>query len=90
MVESTMNAIRKTLLIGAGALALTATAASAAVVCNDEGDCWRVRGRPAYGPDLRLNIHPDDWRWSRHDRYRWREPGRGHGYWRGGDWIVIR
>ena len=85
-----MNAIRKTLLIGAGALALTATAASAAVGCNDEGECWRVRGRPAYGPDLRLSIHPDHWSWSRHDHYRWREPGRGHGYWRGGNWVVIR
>jgi len=90
MVESTMNAIRKTLLVGAGALTLTATAASAAVVCNDEGDCWRVRGRPTYGPELRLNIHPDNWQWRRHEHYRWREPGRGHGYWRGGNWVVIR
>lgn len=90
MVESSMSAIRKTLLIGAGALALTATTASAAVVCNDEGDCWRVRGRPAYGPELRLSIHPDNWRWQRHEHYRWREPRRGHGYWRGGNWIVIR
>jgi len=85
-----MKAISTALLIGASALTLTATAASAAVVCNDEGDCWRVRGRPAYGPELRLNIHPDDWRWGRHEHYRWREPGRGHGYWRGGNWIVVR
>jgi hypothetical protein len=86
-----MNAIKKTLLAGAGALALTATGASAAVVCNDEGDCWRVRGRPAYEPGLRLNIHPDNWRWSRSERhYRWRDPGRGHGYWRNGIWVEIR
>ena len=25
------------------ALALSATGASAAVICNDEGDCWRVK-----------------------------------------------
>ncbi|HJZ33893.1 MAG TPA: hypothetical protein VKF35_22445 [Hyphomicrobiaceae bacterium] len=85
-----MNSISKALLIGATALTLTASAASAAVVCNDEGDCWRVRGRPAYGPDLRLRIHPDNWQWGRHEHYRWREPGHGHGYWRGGNWIVIR
>ena len=29
-----------------GLLALTATNASAAVVCNDEGDCWRVKESP--------------------------------------------
>ena len=42
-----MKTINKALLIGATALTLTATAASAAVVCNDEGDCWRVRGSGA-------------------------------------------
>ena len=36
-------------LLGAAALAMTAGTASAAVVCNDDGDCWRVRGRPNYG-----------------------------------------
>ena len=85
-----MRGFSKAILVGTGALALMATAASAAVVCNDEGDCWRVRGRPSYGPELRLQIHPDDWRWSRGERYRWREPGRRHGYWRGGTWIEIR
>jgi len=85
-----MKAINKALLVGAAALTLSVTAASAAVVCNDDGDCWRVRGRPEYGPDLRLSIHPDNWRWERGERRRWREPGRGHGYYRGGSWIVIR
>jgi hypothetical protein len=85
-----MNTLRKTMLAGAGLLALTATTASAAVVCNDDGDCWRVRGRPAYEPGLRLSIHPDNWRWEGRERYRWREPGRGHGYWRNGAWIEIR
>ena len=30
-------------LIGIGILAVTATTASAAVVCNDDGDCWRTK-----------------------------------------------
>ncbi len=84
-----MNMIGKA-LFGAAVLAMTAGTASAAVVCNDDGDCWRVRGRPAYGPDVRVKIYPDNWKWSSGDRYRWREPGRGHGYWRNGVWIVIR
>jgi hypothetical protein len=80
----------RTFLLAAGTLALTATSSSAAVVCNDEGDCWRVRGRPSYGPELRLRIHPDNWTWRSGERYRWREPGRGHGYWRRGSWVEIR
>jgi hypothetical protein len=89
-MEVTMTRASRAILIGAGALVLSATASSAAVVCNDEGDCWRVRGRPSYGPDLSLRLYPDDWRWSRGEHYRWREPGRGHGYWRRGAWIEIR
>jgi hypothetical protein len=87
-----MKPLTKTALVVAGALTLTAGSASAAVVCNDEGECWRIQGRPNYGPELRLRIHPDDWRWGDNDRarYRWREPGRGHGYWRNGVWIEIR
>jgi hypothetical protein len=85
-----MNAIGKTILATATALALTAGAASAAVVCNEEGDCWRVSGLPRYEPSLRLRIMRDDWRWREGERYRWREPGRGHGYWRRGTWVEIR
>jgi hypothetical protein len=78
------------MILGAAALAMTAGTASAAVVCNQDGDCWRVRGRPDYRPDLRLSIHPDNWRWRSSERYRWREPGRGHGYYRDGVWLEIR
>jgi hypothetical protein len=38
------------------------TAASAAIVCNAEGDRWHIRGSPEYKPELRLQIHPDDWK----------------------------
>ena len=44
----------------AAVLALTATASSAAVVCNDEGDCWRVKERPDYEPGLKLRVYDDD------------------------------
>jgi hypothetical protein len=84
-----MNAISKALLVAASALSLTASAASAEIVCNAEGDCWHVRGKPSYGPDLKLSIHPDNWKWSGSERYRWREH-EGHGYWRRGAWVDIR
>jgi hypothetical protein len=77
------------LLVGASALAFTATTASAAVVCNDEGDCWHVRGGARYEPGLKLRVYPDNWRWREQEHYRWREHG-GHGYWRNGAWIELR
>ncbi len=92
-----MRNLTKGLMITAGAitmsisaLAVSSTPSSAAVVCNRDGDCWRVRGRPAYGPDLGLRIYGDNWRWRRGENYRWRNHGRGHGYYRGGAWITIR
>ena len=54
-----MKALSKA-AFGAALLALTAGSASAAVVCNEEGDCWRVTGEPRYEPSLRLRIQKDD------------------------------
>jgi len=54
----------KKYLLGAaflGILAMTATGASAAVVCNDEGDCWKVKDKYDYPPDAHLQIYGDDW-----------------------------
>ena len=82
--------VAATLGLSAGTLALSAGTASAAVVCNDDGDCWRVRGRPHYDSGLRLRVYEDSWRWGRGENYRWRDPGRGHGYWRDGIWLEIR
>ena len=45
-----MRSVTKAILVGAGALALAATGASAAVVCNSEGDCWHVKGEAKYKP----------------------------------------
>jgi hypothetical protein len=92
-----MNAFGKGLLIAAGALTLgagvttmSAGEASAAIVCNRDGDCWKVRGKPRYKPEFGLRIYSDDWRWRRGENYRWRKSGRGHGYYRDGVWITIR
>lgn len=38
-----------------GTLALTANA-SAAVVCNEDGDCWRTKERLTYPPAARVQI----------------------------------
>ena len=85
-----MKALTAALLIAAGTLAVSASASSAAVVCNRDGDCWRVRGKPSYGSDLGLRIYGDNHRWRRGENYRWRKVGRGHGYYRDGAWITIR
>ena len=85
-----LRLISKTALAAAAALTLGVGAASAAVVCNEEGDCWRVSGEPRYEPALKLRIFPDAWKWKEGERYRWRDPGRGHGYWRNGAWVEIR
>ena len=74
-------------VIALGALTLCANGASAAVVCNDEGDCWHVHGKPHYKPEFGLHIHPDSWKWDS-GKYRWHEH-EGHGYWKGGVWIGL-
>ena len=78
-----------TALAYTAALALSATAASAAVICNDEGDCWRVKEKRDYKPELKLRVYDDNWKWKEGEKYRWREAGTGHGYWRGGVWVNI-
>jgi len=73
-------------VLAVSAVAVTATSASAAIVCNREGDCWHVRNHYHYQPGFNLIVHEDNWRWRTHDRYRWREH-HGRGYWRNGIWI---
>jgi hypothetical protein len=69
-----------------GAMALLASAASAAVVCNEDGDCWRVKEKHTYPPDVRVQIYEDDFDITTR-KYRWRDAGPGRGYWRGGVWV---
>ena len=84
-----MNVFAKASLVGAAALTLTATSASAAIVCNDEGDCWKVKEKYEYRPEARVRVYDDSWKWRDEDkgRYRWRDSGPGRGYYRGGVWI---
>lgn len=73
-------------LLGAGALALSTTSASALIACNNDGVCWHVHHRWVYRPEFGVVVHPDTWRWGPGEHYVWREhPGRG--YWRGGVWV---
>jgi hypothetical protein len=79
-----------TLSLAAGIVAFTAPA-SAAIVCNEDGDCWRVKRKYEYRPEFRLKVYDDDWRWGDSDkhRYRWRDAHDGPGYWRKGVWITF-
>lgn len=84
-----MKLVTTAALLGASVLAFTATTASAEIVCNEDGDCWHVKERHKYSPELHLRIHPDNWRWKDAEtRYRWREH-EGRGYWRGGIWVDL-
>jgi hypothetical protein len=65
-------------------LALTASA-SAAVICNEDGDCWRTKERLTYPPEARVQIYEDDYTIG--PKYRWRDAGVGRGYYRGGAWV---
>ena len=74
-------------LLGVGAILLSASSASAAIVCNDDGDCWHVRDQYTYPAGV-VVVHPDDWVFDSEHHYRWREHD-GRGYWRGGVWITF-
>jgi hypothetical protein len=78
-----------TAVLGAAcALIVSATAASADIVCNREGDCWHVNAKHPYHGEWGLVIHPDSWKWEEHEKskFRWREH-EGRGYWHKGVWI---
>ena len=84
-----MKTLTKIALAGAavaGSMALTATAASAEVVCNAENECWHVHKHYDYKPEWNVAVHPDNWRWGADEKYRWHEHN-GRGYWRNGVWI---
>jgi hypothetical protein len=84
-----MKLVTTAAVLGASVLAFTATTASAEIVCNDGGDCWHVKERYKYSPELHLRIHPDSWRWKDAEtHYKWREH-EGRGYWRGGVWVDL-
>jgi hypothetical protein len=75
-------------LIGAGALVMATTNASARIVCNEDGDCWHAHEDYDYRPEFKLTVHPDDWKWKEGGKYRWHEH-EGRGYWHGGAWTTF-
>ncbi len=81
--------MRKVILaaaVGAGALALSALNASAAIVCS--GDvCWHTHETYTYPPEAHVTIHEDTWQAGPSIRFREHE---GRGYWRGDSWTEIR
>jgi hypothetical protein len=81
-----MSRITLTLLGAAGSIALMTTSVSAAVVCNNEGDCWRVKEKYTYPPKAGVQIYGDDYVIDT-KKYRWREARPGPGYWSKGVWI---
>jgi hypothetical protein len=76
--------------LGLGAFALSSGAASAAIVCNADGDCWHVHDRVAYPDTAGIVVHEDNWKWEDgdHAKYRWHEHD-GRGYWHGGTWVTF-
>jgi hypothetical protein len=72
-------------LVGGSAIAMTATGATARIVCNGEGDCWHPRGDFEFMPAFGLTVHPDNWHWRKDEHFAWREH-EGRGYWHGGRW----
>ena len=86
--KTTLAAVGLTAMVSGGALALSATPASADVACNRYGECWRVRERyTAYPANLRIMFHDDTW-WDHHRRgHHWRKDRTDdHGYYLGGRW----
>jgi hypothetical protein len=75
-------------VISASALTVMTASASAAIVCNAEGECWHVRSNYAYRPEFGLVVHPNGWRWGAADHYTWREHT-GRGYWHNGAWVTF-
>ena len=84
----TITKLAAAALLSAATLAITATSASAYIACNREGECWHVRDRYAYHAEYGVVIHPDNWRWRRHEHYVWHEH-EGRGYWHNGIWITF-
>lgn len=83
-----MTSLRNTLLaaaLGAGALAVSAMSASAAIVCS--GDvCWHAQETYDYPSTAQVIVHPDDWHWGPSEHFVFREH-EGRGYWHGDSWV---
>jgi hypothetical protein len=72
--------------VGLTALVASGVSASAAIACNNEGQCWHVNRHYVYHPEFGVVVHENNWRWGPNEHYVWREHT-GRGYWRNGVWI---
>ena len=57
-----LSAITFAALMGVGAVSLISTSASAAIVCNEDGDCWHVQTEYQYQPQFGVTVHQNDWK----------------------------
>ena len=72
-------------IISGAALTAWTAGASAAVVCNEDGDCWHTTTTYTYPSDAGVVVHPEGWKWGSTEKYKWHEH-EGKGYWRHGEW----
>jgi hypothetical protein len=79
-----MKKIILAVVVGAGAMALSAFTASAAIVCTGD-TCWHAHESYSYPPDARVTVHEDTWKVGPSIRFREHE---GRGYWRGDSWTA--
>jgi hypothetical protein len=87
-----MTVLRSTFATGvfAAALAagtLAATAASAAVACNQWGECWHTPDRYEAPAGVGIAFHSDNWGRHHHHGHHWRRDRDERGYYRNGVWI---
>jgi len=67
-------------LMAAGVLALSPSAVSARIICNEWGQRWRVHGH--YHPGWGWPVRPYPWRWQEEgDGYGGWGEHEGHGHW---------
>jgi hypothetical protein len=84
-MNKSLTAVAFGALVALGTVAFSVSA-SAAIVCNDEGDCWHTSHKYTYPPAVKLSIHDDKWKWGDQDHDKWNEHT-GRGYWKGNIWI---
>ncbi|HEY2709199.1 MAG TPA: hypothetical protein VGI95_14195 [Caulobacteraceae bacterium] len=79
-----------TAAIAGGSLAMTASVASADVVCNSAGECWHVHDRLTYPAEAGVVFHDDAWAAAHRDaHWHWRHDRFDQGYYRNGLWIAF-
>ena len=83
-------------ILAAGTMAATATIASAATVCNGDGECWQTKQSYAvtvYPKELGVQVYDNDWRKSHETdaKYKWmKDPNDDHGYYSHGEWHALK